>query len=44
MPHSELHKRKLRKNLAILALIACFGLMVWAITVIRITQGLANAG
>jgi hypothetical protein len=36
MPHSELHKRKLKKNLAVLAMVLGFIALVWAITMIRI--------
>lgn len=44
MPLSDLHKRKFWKNIAVLAAIGAFGLLVWAVTVIRISQGLAVAG
>ncbi len=38
MPHSELHKKKLKKNLAVLGLIFGFCALVWAITMIKIVQ------
>lgn len=44
MPLSDLHKRKFWKNIAVLAAIGVFGLLVWAITVIRISQGISAAG
>lgn len=37
MPHSDLHKRKLKKNLAILAGIFVFGAFVAVITMIKIS-------
>lgn len=39
MPHTDLHKKKLKKNLAILAMIVAFCALIWAITVIRISGG-----
>lgn len=39
MPLDDLHKKKFKKNLAVLGLIAGFCVLVWAITVIRIAQG-----
>ena len=38
MPHSILHKKKLKKNLAVLALIFGFFALVWVITMIKIAQ------
>lgn len=36
MPHSDLHKKKRAKNLALLAAIAVFCAIVWAVTMIKI--------
>ncbi len=36
MPHSPLHKQKLKKNLTVLALIVGFIAIFWIITMIRI--------
>lgn len=36
MPHSDLHKQKKKKNLAILAMVVAFIALIWAITMIRI--------
>ena len=38
MPLSEVHKRKFKKNLAVLGMIAAFFIAVWAITVIKIAN------
>jgi hypothetical protein len=38
MPISLLHKSKLKKNLATLAIVFCFILVVWAITVLKIQE------
>ncbi len=38
MPHSEIHKKKLRKNLAILALIFFWCLIIWFVTMIRVAR------
>ncbi len=35
MPHSDLHKRKRAKNLAVLALIAGWCILIFAVAVIR---------
>lgn len=35
MPHSDLHKKKRKTNLAILAAIFGFCALVWAITMIK---------
>ncbi|MEZ5814566.1 MAG: hypothetical protein R3E13_07625 [Alphaproteobacteria bacterium] len=37
--HSETHKKKLRKNLAVLAMIIAFCALIWAVTMIRISGG-----
>jgi hypothetical protein len=39
MPHSDLHKQKRKKNLAVLAMILGFIALIWAITMIRIAGG-----
>ncbi len=39
MPHSDLHKQKLKKNLAVLAMIIGFIAIIWVITMIRIAGG-----
>lgn len=39
MPITELHKKKRRKNLAILAILLGFIAMIWVITMIRIGGG-----
>jgi len=36
MSHSDMHKQKKKKNFAILAMIAAFIILIWAITMIRI--------
>jgi hypothetical protein len=38
MPISDLHKKKLKKNLTILAIIAGLCLLIYAVTMIRITS------
>lgn len=35
MPHSDLHKKKQKKNLAMLAIIAAFVALIWAITMAK---------
>lgn len=37
MPHSELHKKKLKKNLLVLAIIAGFIALIWGITIIKMS-------
>lgn len=37
MPHSDLHKTKLKKNLAVLGLIVGFCALLFVITVIKIS-------
>ncbi len=39
MPHSELHKKKRAKNLAVLAAIVLWIVAIFAVTVIRIKAG-----
>lgn len=39
MPHSEVHKQKFKKNLAVLGMIVGFGLLIFAVTIIRISGG-----
>lgn len=39
MPHSELHEKKKKKNLAILAVIAAFFVLIWAITMVKMGLG-----
>lgn len=41
MPHSELHKKKLKKNLLVLGIIAALVALIWAVTIIKIDR--ANA-
>lgn len=43
MPITPLHKKKLFKNLAVLAAIIVFMLIVYAITVVRLSQGMNAA-
>lgn len=38
MPHGDLHKRKLKKNLAVLGLIFGFCALIWVITMIKIAH------
>lgn len=35
MPRSDLHKKKLRKNLTILALIAGWVALIWIVTMVK---------
>jgi hypothetical protein len=37
MPHSDLHKKKLKTNLAILAALAGFCALIWVITMVKIS-------
>ena len=39
MPHSPLHKQKLKKNLAVLGIILAFIAIIWAVTMIKIAGG-----
>ncbi len=39
MPLSDLHKRKKAKNMALLAAIAGWCALIWAITVIKMSGG-----
>jgi len=39
MPHSALHKKKLTKNLAVLGVIFGFCAIIFAVTMIKISQG-----
>jgi len=39
MPHSDLHKKKKKKNLAMLAIIFGLVALIWAITMIKMTLG-----
>ncbi len=39
MPITDLHKRKRAKNFMILAAIAAWIVLIWAITMIRISNG-----
>lgn len=36
MPHSDLHKKKKKKNLTVLAMIFGFIALIWIITMIKI--------
>lgn len=38
MPLDELHKKKLKKNMAVLAVIIGMIALIWAVTVIKIMQ------
>ncbi len=38
MPHADLHKRKIKKNLAVLGLIFGFCALIWVITMIKIAN------
>lgn len=38
MPLSDLHKKKRMKNLAILALIVGWCVLIWAVTMVKLTQ------
>lgn len=35
MPHSEVHKKKLKKNLLVMAIIMGFVALIWTITIIK---------
>ncbi len=37
MPHSDLHKKKLKKNLAVLGLVIGAIALIWAITMVKIS-------
>ena len=37
MPHSDLHKKKLKTNLAILGLVLGLVALIWAITMVKMT-------
>ena len=37
MPHSDIHKKKLKKNLVVLGIIFGFMALIWAITIIKMT-------
>lgn len=39
MPHSPIHKQKLKKNLAVLAIVVGLCALLWAVTMIRIAGG-----
>lgn len=39
MPITDIHKKKRAKNLMILAAIAAWIVLIWAITMIRISHG-----
>jgi hypothetical protein len=38
MPKSELHKAKLKKNLAVLAIIFGLCALIWGITIVKMTS------
>lgn len=42
MPKSALHDQKLRKNIAVLAIILGFCALIWAVTVIKISGNAAQ--
>lgn len=37
MPHSDLHKKKFKKNMVVLAILVIFIAAIWAITIIKMT-------
>lgn len=39
MPKGELHKRKFKKNLAMLGLVFGLVALIWAVTIIRMSGG-----
>lgn len=39
MPHSELHKKRLTKNLVLLAMIMGWCALIWGVTMIKLAQG-----
>ena len=39
MPVTEIHKKKKAKNLALLALIVGWCVLIWAVTMVKLTQG-----
>lgn len=39
MPHSDLHKKKKQKNIAVFLAVICFMLIIYFVTVIRIKAG-----
>ncbi len=43
MPHSELHKRKFKKNVVVALSVVAFMIVVFFVTVIRIKAGLNAA-
>lgn len=38
MPHSDLHKKKLWKNIAVLAAVFFFCAVLWGITMIKVAE------
>ena len=44
MPITELHKKKRAKNFAVLAAIVLFMVIVFGITIVRLTAGIAAGG
>lgn len=43
MPHSDLHKTKLKKNLAVLAIVVGLCALIWGITMVKISEGSKKA-
>jgi len=39
MPHTDLHKKKLKKNLMILALVFGWIALIWVITMLKVNHG-----
>jgi hypothetical protein len=37
MPHSDLHSKKLKKNLMVLAIIFGFVALIWGVTIIKMS-------
>ena len=38
MPHSDIHKKKLKKNLAILALVFGWVALIWIVTMVKMVN------
>jgi hypothetical protein len=37
MPHSELHKKRFKKNLGVMAIVMGLCVLLWAITIIKMS-------
>jgi len=42
MPHSDLHKTKLKKNIAVFAIVIGLMALIWAVTMIKIANGVPD--